>query len=101
MPPPLTSTTLVLLPTPALAESSTSDVETQVQIALSATVLERAGQAVVPALSARSVKKMVQITAPTNQLIQIQATSTNAAQGPDGFAGGCRFLRRLCEQHRA
>jgi hypothetical protein len=76
-PPPLTSTTLVLLPTPALAESSTSDVETQVHIALSATVLERAGQAVVPARPARSVKKMVQITAPTSQLIQIQATSTN------------------------
>ena len=77
LPPPLTSTTLVLLPTPALAESSTSDVETQVHIALSATVLERAGQAVAPALSARSVKKMVEITAPTTQLIQIQATSTN------------------------
>ena len=79
-PPPLTSTTLVLLPTPALAESSTSDVETQVQIALSTTVLERAGQVVVPALPARSVKKMVQITAPTNQLIQIQATSTEGAK---------------------
>jgi Chain length determinant protein len=79
-PPPLTSTALVLLPTPALAEDSTSDVETQVQIALSATVLERAGQAAVPALPARSVKKMVQVTAPTNQLIQIQATSANPAQ---------------------
>ena len=30
-PPPLTSTTLVLLPTPALAESSNSDVVTQVR----------------------------------------------------------------------
>ena len=88
LPPPLTSTTLVLLPTPALAESSTSDVETQVHIALSATVLERAGQAVAPALSARSVKKMVEITAPTTQLIQIQATSTN----PDKAK---RFRRRL------
>ena len=79
-PPPLTSTALVLLPTPALAEDSTSDVETQVQIALSGTVLERAGQAAVPALPARSVKTMVRVTAPTNQLIQIQATSANAAQ---------------------
>ena len=43
-PPPLTSTTLVLLPTPALAESSSSDVDTQVRIALSNTVLERAGR---------------------------------------------------------
>lgn len=79
-PPPMKSTTLVLLPTPAQAESSNSDVETQVQIALSSTVLDRAGRAVRPALSARSVKKMVAVTAPTNQLIQIQATSTKAAQ---------------------
>ena len=42
-PPPLTSTTLVLLPTPALAESSNSDVDTQVRIALSASILEQAG----------------------------------------------------------
>ena len=50
-PPPLTSTTLVLLPTPALAESSSSDVDTQVHIALSATILEQAGRAVVPGTS--------------------------------------------------
>ena len=78
--PPLTSTTLVLLPTPALADSSSSsDVDTQLHIALSNTVLERAGQAVVPTLSARSLKKMVKITAPTNQLIQVEATSASAA----------------------
>jgi phosphoribosylformylglycinamidine (FGAM) synthase PurS component len=70
----------VLLPTPAVADSSSSDVETQVQIALSATVLERAGQAVEPALSGRSVKKMVTVTAPTNQLIQIEATSPRATE---------------------
>ena len=79
-PPPLTSTTLVLLPTPALAESSSSDVDTQVRIALSTTVLDRAGKAVTPALSARSVEKKVKVSAPTNQLIQVDATSTNAAQ---------------------
>jgi hypothetical protein len=79
-PPPLKSTTLVLLPTPALAESTNSNVETQIQIALSATVLERAGQAVVPVLPVRSVKKMIEVTAPTSQLIQIQATSTKAAE---------------------
>jgi capsular polysaccharide biosynthesis protein len=80
-PPLLTSTTLVLLPTPALAEgSSSSDVDTQVHIALSATVLGRAGQQVVPGLSARSVEKMVDISAPTNQLIQIKAASTKAAE---------------------
>jgi hypothetical protein len=79
-PPQLTSTTLVLLPTPALAESSNSDVDTQVRIALSNTVLERAGKAMVPPLPARSVKKMVKVSAPTNQLIQIDATSADAAQ---------------------
>ena len=60
LPPPVTSTTLVLLPTPAVSEVSNSDVETQVRIALSASILERAGQAVAPPLSARSVKKMAQ-----------------------------------------
>jgi hypothetical protein len=80
LPPPLTSTSLVLLPTPALAESTNSDVETQVQIALSATVLERAGQAMVPALPARSVENMVKVAAPTNQLIKIEATSTKPVE---------------------
>jgi capsular polysaccharide biosynthesis protein len=79
-PPPLSSTTLVLLPTPALAESSSSDVETQVRIALSATILERAGQAVEPKLSLRKVEKMVDVSAPTNQLLQIKVTSTKAAE---------------------
>jgi hypothetical protein len=76
----LSSTTLVLLPTPALAESSTSDVDTQIHIALSATVLERAGQKVTPALSARSAEKMIDVSAPTSQLIQIKATSTEATE---------------------
>jgi capsular polysaccharide biosynthesis protein len=80
VPPPLTSITLVLLPTPALADSSSSDVDTQVQIALSNTVLARAGQAIAPTLSARSVKKTIKVTAPTDQLIQVQATSTKAAE---------------------
>jgi hypothetical protein len=40
---PLTSTTLVLLPTPALAETSSSDIDTQVRIAHSATILNQAG----------------------------------------------------------
>ena len=79
LPPPLTSTTLVLLPAPALTESTNSDVDTQVEIALSATVLERAGQTVAPALPARSVEQMIKISAPTNQLIKIDATSAKAA----------------------
>jgi hypothetical protein len=79
-PPPLTSTTMVLLPTPALAESSSSDVETQVRIALSASILAQAGQAVAPAVPARSVEKMIKVSAPTNQLIRIDATSSDAAK---------------------
>ena len=99
-PPPLTSTTLVLLPTPALAESSSSDVDTQVRIALSNNVLDRAGQAVNPALSARSVKKKIKVSAPTNQLIQVDATSTERSTGPGALRGRRRCLRRLCHQHR-
>jgi capsular polysaccharide biosynthesis protein len=78
-PPALTSTTLVLLPTPALADSSNSDVATQVRIASSANILEQAGKAITPALSLRKVERMVKVSAPTNQLVQIDATSTNAA----------------------
>jgi capsular polysaccharide biosynthesis protein len=77
-PPSLTSTTLVLLPTPALADSSNSDVATQVRIATSANILAQAGKAVSPALSVREVDRMVKVSAPTTQLIQIDATSTNA-----------------------
>jgi hypothetical protein len=79
-PPPLSSTTLVLLPTPALAESSNSDVDTQVRIALSNTILDHAGKAMAPPLPVRSVEKMVKVSAPTSQLLRIDATSADAAQ---------------------
>jgi capsular polysaccharide biosynthesis protein len=79
-PPPLTSTTLVLLPTPALAASSSSDIDTQVRIASSATILRQAGQAVLPALSRRQVEKMIKVSAPTNQIVQIDATSIKAVE---------------------
>lgn len=79
-PPPLTSTTLVLLPSPGQSNSGSSDVATQIRIALSASILKQAGQAVTPALPARSVKKMVKASAPTDQIIQIDATSTDAAK---------------------
>ena len=78
-PPPLTSTTLVLLPTAALEESSSSDIATQVRIARSANILTKAGQSVVPALSRRTVEKMIKVSAPTNQIVQIDATSSKAA----------------------
>ena len=79
-PAPLTSTTLVLLTTPTQADSSSStDVATQVRIAVSATILERAGQALEPSLPARSVEDMVEVAAPTNQIIEIDASSTSGS----------------------
>ena len=79
-PPPLTSTTLVLLPAPTEAQTSSIDVATQVRIALSATVLGTAAETVEPALTARSVEKMVEVSAATDQLIEIDATSAQASQ---------------------
>jgi capsular polysaccharide biosynthesis protein len=78
-PPQLTSTTLVLLPTPTLNQSGDTEIATQVRIALSATILKRAGKAVEPALSVRSMEKMVDVSAPTNQILEIKATSTRAS----------------------
>jgi capsular polysaccharide biosynthesis protein len=94
-PPPLTSTTLVLLPTPAQAESSSSDVETQVQIALSSTVLDRAGHAVQPALSARSVKKMVAVTAANEPAHPDSSNIDQSGTGASGFPGSGGFLCRF------
>ncbi|HET6728579.1 MAG TPA: Wzz/FepE/Etk N-terminal domain-containing protein, partial [Jiangellaceae bacterium] len=79
-PPPLTSTTIVLLPAPNRAQISAIDVATQVRIALSANVLGAAGETVEPALSTRSVTDMVDVSAPTDQLIEIDATSVQASQ---------------------
>jgi capsular polysaccharide biosynthesis protein len=79
-PPPLTSTTLILLPTPALSQSSNSDVPTQVRVATSAHLLEHAGKVLEPDMPARKVAKMVEVTAPTDQLIQVDGTSTNGAE---------------------
>jgi capsular polysaccharide biosynthesis protein len=78
-PPLLSSTTLVLLPTSRAADSTDTDVNTQVRIALSATVLEEAGKAFQPALPARTVEKMLDISAPTNQLLEIDARSAQAS----------------------
>ncbi|HEY0238330.1 MAG TPA: hypothetical protein VGC37_06775 [Friedmanniella sp.] len=74
-PTPLTSSALVLLPTPALAESASSDVATQVRIAQSADVLQRAGDAVAPAVAARKMQEMVKVDAATDQLLEISVTS--------------------------
>ncbi len=83
VPPTLTSTSLVLLPAPAVAVTSSSDVSTQIRIATSATVLGRAGEVMNPGLSARQVDKLIDVTAPTDQIIQIDASSKN---GPEAQA---------------
>ncbi len=80
VPVPLTSTSLVLLPTPALAGSSSSDADTQVRIATSAGILQRAGDVVGPGLSVHQVERMIKVTSPTSQLLQIDATSARADQ---------------------
>ena len=78
--PLLTSTTLVLLPAPTRAESSETDVATQARIALSATVLGNAGDSLDPSIPVRTVQKMVDVSAPTNQILEIEASSTRASQ---------------------
>jgi capsular polysaccharide biosynthesis protein len=77
----LTSTSLVLLQQPAQSQSDgTSDIDTQVRLAQSRPVLQRAGRAVRPALSASEVAKKVTVDAATSQLIEIHASSPRAAE---------------------
>lgn len=75
VPAPLTSTTLVLLPLPSGPSESAADVTTQITIVQSTAVLERAGRALAPPLSARAVEGRVEVSAPTIQLIRIDATA--------------------------
>jgi capsular polysaccharide biosynthesis protein len=79
-PPVLTSTTTVLLPPPTRVESINADVATQVRIALSGSVLGKASDTVKPAIPVRSVEKMVEVSAPTSQILEIEASSTQASQ---------------------
>jgi capsular polysaccharide biosynthesis protein len=79
-PPQLTSTSLVLLPEPIEGQSTGPDVDTQVRIASSATILEAAGAVLEPALPAESVLEMVEVTASTTQIVNIDASSTLASQ---------------------
>lgn len=77
IPPTLTSSALVLLPTPIESQSyGESDVDTQSKIVLSTTVLGAAGATFTPTLSAYSMEKHVTVSAETDQLLQITATST-------------------------
>ncbi len=78
----LGSSTLVLLPTPAGGQqgAGNSEVDTQVLMVLSTTVLERAGQEMSPAMSAEDVKGHIEVSARTPQLIEIRAVSSSAGQ---------------------
>ncbi len=80
VPPSLTSKALVLLPTPTLDQGESRDVPTQVRIALSARVLTKAGDSLRPRLGEREVERRVNVTAPTDQLLQIESSSRDAAQ---------------------
>jgi capsular polysaccharide biosynthesis protein len=76
-PPSKESTALILLPTPTLEERVPS-VATQVRIVRSTSILAKAGQAVRPALSARTVERRIRVSAPTNQLIQVTGLAPRA-----------------------
>jgi hypothetical protein len=75
----LTSTALVLLPSPEDPSDPSVAPLTQITIALSSVVLQRAGQSVTPRLSADEVAGRVSVSAPSSQLLQIDATETEAA----------------------
>jgi capsular polysaccharide biosynthesis protein len=74
-PPLYTSSSLVLLP-PAQdgsGQAITRDVETTIRVASSEVVMAPAGKDLTPAVSARRLAKRVEVTAPTTDVIQIQA----------------------------
>jgi capsular polysaccharide biosynthesis protein len=78
----LGSTTLLLFPgaSGAPGEGQDGEIATQVHIARSTPVLERAGKGVRPALSAAEVKQRTKVDATTSQLIEIQAFARSASQ---------------------
>ena len=83
-PPQPSSTALVLLSSSGGASTDTPlDIATQVRVVLSSPVLEQAGRAVTPALSAEQVRSRVEASAATSQLIEIDAVSRRA---PDAQA---------------
>jgi len=79
-PPRMSSMALVLLPPAGTSSSDPAKVSaTQTTIATSTVVLERAGRRLVPPLSARQVRDHVDVTAPTDQLLQIEGRAESAA----------------------
>lgn len=79
-PPAYASTALVLLP-PSLQSSSQPvehETSTDVHIATSTAVLGPAGASMRPRLSVKEVERRVEVTAPTRDLLQIQARAESA-----------------------
>jgi capsular polysaccharide biosynthesis protein len=82
VPAQLSSTTLLLFPQASGLPSQNGEdtTTTQVHIARSTPVLDRAGKAVRPALSGAEVQQRVKVAARTANLIEIQGFSRNAQQ---------------------
>lgn len=81
--PPLPSATaLVLLPPSSLtsAGTPTRDIPTEIDIVTSAPVLTAAGKSVSPALGFAAMKKLVTVTAPSQDILQVEAHATS---GPE------------------
>jgi capsular polysaccharide biosynthesis protein len=84
MPPQYSSQSLVLLPPVQAADSGGQPTgrnsATEVKVASSDAVLGPAGAKMTPRMSTRDVKKTVEISAPTNDVIQVEAYAGTAAQ---------------------
>ncbi len=83
MPPQYSSQSLVLLPPVQAADGGqppSRNSATEVKIASSDAVLGPAGATMAPRMSTREVKKTVDISAPTNDVIQVEAYAGTAAQ---------------------
>ena len=75
--PPLHQHDYRATPTAPEGQNSDTDVNTKVRIALSGSILEQAGKAIEPAIPARSVAKIVEVSAPTRLSLK-SARSTQA-----------------------
>ena len=82
-PPLYASTSIVLLPPlpkDTGGDATTHEIDTQVQIARSSSVLGRAAKAMKPPMSIGEVEQHVQVAAPTTDVLRITATGTSAKQ---------------------
>jgi capsular polysaccharide biosynthesis protein len=84
-----TATALVVLPPPPVSEAEKAteagaqSIETQVYIAESEPVLKSAGQNLSPALSTQQVRRRVEVTAVTQDVIKIDAKGKTARQSTE------------------